>query len=63
MTAASEQNYAATFSVVFIRRRKEKSLFFPDSMSSVESLSGFKPELDLARKIPKDYKHLTDGGK
>jgi len=54
-----------------IRRRKETNfIIFSDSMSSLthtfivlQSLKGFKVELDIVQKVIKDYTDLTNSGK
>jgi len=35
-------------------------LFFSDSMSSLEAISGFKLEIDIVQNIIKDYTHLAN---
>jgi len=38
-------------------------ILFSDSMSSLESLEGFKVELDLVQKVIKDYTDINNSGK
>ena len=56
--------YAITLAMYFVHRsRNSNFVILSDSMSSPEALNGVKFELDLVRKIIKDYIHLTNNGK
>jgi len=63
--ASSEQSYMLfhlhwlSFAVV----KRRILLFFSDSMSILEAMSGFKLELDIVQNIIKDYTHLANSGK
>jgi len=56
--------YAISMALNIIYRKKEsKFIMFSDSMSSLQTLKGFKLEIDLIYQIIKDYSHLTESGK
>ena len=56
--------YALLLAIDVVRRSKEKNfVIFSDSMSSLQSINGFKLESDLAQKFLKDYTVLTKNGK
>ena len=56
--------YAITMALNIIYCKKEsKFIIFSDSMSSLQTLKGFKLEIDLIYQIIKDYSHLTESGK
>ena len=61
--ASSEQSYMLfhlqSLSFAVVKRR----IFFSDSMSSLEAISGFKLEIDIVQNIIKDYTHLANTGK
>jgi len=63
--ASSEQSYMLFhlhwLSLTVVKRRI--LLFFSDSMSSLEAISGFKLETDIVQNIIQDYTHLTNSGK
>jgi len=51
--------YAVTLAMDLIRRSKDtKFVIFSDSMSSLETLNGFKMELNLVFKIIKYYSYM-----
>jgi len=55
---------AVSLALNIIRRCRDKDfIIFSDSMSSLQASSGFKLEIDLVRKILKDYTTLTNPGK
>ena len=62
-SASSEQTYVLfhlhwlPFAVV------KRIIFFSDSVSSLEAISGFKLEIDIVQNIIKDYSHLANNGK
>jgi len=56
--------HAISLALSLIRRSKEKNfIFFSDSMSSLEAISGFNLEIDIVENIIKDYTHLANSGK
>jgi len=63
--ASSEQSnmlfhlHSLSFAVV----KRRILLFFSDSMSSLEAISGCKLEIDIVQNIIKDYTHLVKTGK
>jgi len=63
--ASSEQSYMLFhlhwLPLALVKRRI--LLFFSDSMSSLEAISGFKLEIDIVQNIIKDYTHLANSGK
>jgi len=48
---------------IICRCRDTDFIIFSDSMSSLQSLSGFKLEIDLVQKMLKDYTTLTNSEK
>ena len=63
--AFSEQSYMLfhLHSLSFAVAKRRISLFFSDSMSSLEAISGFKLEIDIVQNIIKDYTHLANSDK
>ena len=60
----SAELYAISLALALIRRSKESNfVIFSDSMSSLQSLSGFKLEIHFVQNIIKDYTHFTNSGK
>jgi len=63
--ATSEQSYMLfllhwlSFAVV----KRTILLFFSDSVSSLEAVSGFKLEIHIVQNTIKDYTHLANSGK
>jgi len=50
-------------SLLFAVVKRRILLFFSDSMSSLEAISGFKLEIDIVQNIIKDYTHLANSDK
>ena len=57
--------YALLLGIDVVRRSKEKNfvIFFSDSMSRLQSISGFNLDSDLVQKFLKDYTVLAKNGK
>jgi len=56
--------YAILLAIDVVWRSKEKNFeIFSDSMSSLQSISGFNLDLDLVQKFMKDYTILAKNGK
>ena len=56
--------YALLLVIDVVRRSKEKNfVIFADSMSSLQSIYGFKLDSDLIQRFLKDYTILAKNGK
>ena len=56
--------YAILLAIDVVRRSKEKNfVIFSDSMSGLQSISGFNLDSDLVQKFLKDYTILEKNGK
>jgi len=62
---SSEQSYMLfhLHSLSFAVVKRRILLFFLDSMSSLEAISGFKLEIDIVQNIIKDYTNPANTGK